>query len=721
MLTLQTPPILSWQPTLQTPHVFSPWQFPAFSLPPLRNTTDLEYYSLVPLQQQSAIKTSPQMRIYDESNPNQYIEESEDNIMKKFTKFLEKNPDKISKLSTSNIKISYNISPQNELSLSFDFEPSNPQNQDSITFVNSRGDQHKATKNTDIQYLEKQIVITSDDSPSTSHFVVPDEVAIALKKYVKEAGKIPTHNLIISVKNNEFFFEESREAVDKVEDNQCFIVKLKNSNDTITIGKETRESLEKIFEERKIQLCEEKIKIQKKALKSIDEIKYEDGEIERKMVHALTKLKLMKDLEELILEYIEIAPTKIKDESKPSSLLEQNEIPDYSGNLILLQSEISLLEEKCKEDFIAHGRESTTRIPELSSKALEIIAQQYSDEESSLLKKTSMQDELKRIANISPSALHLIETYSEPTNLQPVSAISKIKDLSPNGKQNEYYQTLIQESENESTYDTKKIKSKPAGDLLLKRALETAFMRDEIEEIKSMITKSMITSQLSLQTDSASSLFENFSREQQEEKIYKILLVESKKDGNIESLLTDFLLEDISSEDKKNKFSSLMQLLTKKIQSYAESPSLNSEDELKIIKDLKINFGLKLLDSYNKKRQEFEEVNRNTIVSYSLDESPSEIRQNNIRQNFDNAETKLKNFEKNTGISRRYLQKEKINRQEHLDSVIERATAIANEFNIASDHDFLKKLESAIERQKANQPQPNPNFPSNGSLSQIRR
>jgi hypothetical protein len=38
-----------------------------------------------------------------------------------------------------------------------------------------------------------------------------------------------------------------------------------------------------------------------------------------------------------------------------------------------------------------------------------------------------------------------------------------------------------------------------------------------------------------------------------------------------------------------------------------------------------------------------------------------------------------------------------------------------------SDPDFLKKLESAIERQKANQPQPNPNFPSNGSLSQIRR
>ena len=519
----------SWPPISQTPYVFSSWKFPPFSLPPLRNPPDLNLYSLVPLPREpKTLQTSPKMRIYNESNPKKFIEESEDAIMKGFTKFLEKNPDKISKLSTSNIKISYNISSQNELSLLFDFEPSNRQNQDSITFVNSRGDQHKATENTDIQYLEKQIVITSDDSPSTSHFVVPDEVAIALKKYIKEAGKIPTHNLIISVKNNEFFFEESQEAVDKVEDNQSFIVKLKNSNDTITIGKETRESLEKIVEERKIQLCEEKIKIQKKALKSIDEIKYEDGEIERKMVHALTKLKLMKDLEELILEYIEIAPTKIKDESKPSSLLEQNEIPDYSGNLILLQSEISLLEEKCKEDFIAHGRESTTRIPELSSKALEIIAQQYSDEESSLLKKTSMQDELKRIANISPSALHLIETYSEPTNLQPVSAISKIKDLSPSGKQNKYYQTLIQESENESIYDTKKLTSRPAGDLLLKRALETAFMRNEIKEIKYMIAP-----QLSLQTVSASSLNENFLLEQQEEKIYKILLVESKKDESV--------------------------------------------------------------------------------------------------------------------------------------------------------------------------------------------
>ena len=711
----------SWPPILQNPHVFSSLQIPPFSLPPLQNSPNLECYSLVPLQQEpETLQASPQMRIYDESNPKKFIEESEDNIMKKFTKFLEKNPDKISELSTSNIKISYNISPQNELSLSFDFEASNRQNQDSITFVNSRGGQHKATKNTDIQYLEKQIVITSDDSPSTSHFIIPNEVAIALKKYVKEAGEIPTHNLIICVKNNEFFFEESQEAVDKVEDNQSFIVKLKNSNDTITIGKETRESLEKIVEEEKIKIHEEKIEIQQRALESINKIEYEDGEIEKKMVKALAKLKLMRGLEELILEYIEIAPTKIKDESKPSSLLEQNEIPDYSVNLILLQSEINLLEEKCKEDFIAHGRESTTRIPELSSKALEIIAQQYSDEESSLLKETSMQDELKRIANISPSALHLIETQ-EPTNLQPVSALSKINELLTKGEQYEYYQTLIQESENESIYDTKKFKSKPAGDLLLKTALVTAFTRDEIKEIKSMIT-----SQLSLQEASTPSSIKDSSREQQEEKIYKILLVESKKDVNIKSLLTDFLLEDISSEDKKNKFSSLMQLLTEKIQSYAESPSLNSEDELKIIKDLKINFGLKLLDSYNKKRQEFEEVNRNTIVSYSLDESPSEIRQNNnrqnnIRQNFDNAEIKLKNFEKNTGISRRDLQKEKINRQEYLDSAIERAKAIADEFKIASYPEFSQKLEKAIERQKEKQPQPNPNSPSNGSASQARR
>lgn len=690
-------------------------------LPTIQQQPLLSLYKLVPLQQESAPRqTSPQMRIYDESNPKQYIEKSEDAIMKEFTKFLEENPNKISELSTSNIKVSYKISPipnkkspqneLNELSLSFDFEPSNRQNQNSITFVNSRGDQHKATKNTDIQYLEKQIVITSDDSPSTSHFIIPNEVAIALKKYVKNTGEIPTHNLIISVKNNEFFFKESQKEVDEVKDNQCFIVKLKNSDDTITIGRETRESLEKIVEEEKIKIHEEKIEIQQRALKSINKIEYEDGEIEKKMVKALAKLKLMRGLEELILEYIEIAPTKIKDESKPSSLLEQNEIPDYSVNLILLQSEIKLLEKKCTEDFIAYGRESTTRIPELSNKALEII-KQYSDEESSLLRETSMQDELKRIANISPSALHLIETHSKPTNLQPVSALSKINDLltrEEQYEQNEYYQTLIQESKNESYY-TKKFKSIPAGDLLLKTALVTVSTRDEIKEIKSMIT-----AQLSLQEASTPSSIEDSSREQQEEKIYKILLVESKKDEKIQSLLTDFLLEDISSEDKKNKFSLLMQLLNQKIQSYTESPSLDSEDELKIIKDLKINFGLKLLDSYNKKMQEFEEVNRNTIVSYTLAESVSEISQNNIRQNFDNAGIKLENFEKNTGISRRDLQKE-IKRLEPLDLAIERVKPMAKEFNIASDPDFSQKLEMAIERQTANQPQPAPSSPSTTS------
>jgi hypothetical protein len=156
MLTLQTPPILSWQPTLQTPHVFSPWQFPAFSLPPLRNPTDLNLFSLVPLPREpEPLQKSSQMRIYNGSNPKKFIEESEDDIMKGFTKFLEKNPDKISELSTSNIIISYNISPQNELSLSFDFEASNRQNQDSITFINAENETHIITKNNDIKKLEE--------------------------------------------------------------------------------------------------------------------------------------------------------------------------------------------------------------------------------------------------------------------------------------------------------------------------------------------------------------------------------------------------------------------------------------------------------------------------------------------------------------------------------------------------------------------------------------
>ena len=156
MLTLQTPPILSWPPISQTPHVFSSWQFPAFSLPPLQNSPNLEYYSLVPLQQQSAIKTSPQMRIYDESNHNQYIEKSDDAIMKGFTKFLEENPDKISKLSNSNIIISYKILNGNNLSLSFDFIDSGKENQNhNLTFINGKDTKLVATKSKSILKMEE--------------------------------------------------------------------------------------------------------------------------------------------------------------------------------------------------------------------------------------------------------------------------------------------------------------------------------------------------------------------------------------------------------------------------------------------------------------------------------------------------------------------------------------------------------------------------------------
>ena len=115
------------------------------------------------------LSLEPKMRIYNGSNPNRYIEESNENIMKAFTKHLENNPDKISELSTSNIKISYNISSENELSLSFNFEPSNLQNQDSITFINAENETHIITKNNDIKKLEEktQIILTYSDSEST--------------------------------------------------------------------------------------------------------------------------------------------------------------------------------------------------------------------------------------------------------------------------------------------------------------------------------------------------------------------------------------------------------------------------------------------------------------------------------------------------------------------------------------------------------------------------
>ena len=104
----------------------------------------LYLYQLVPLQREpETLKASPQMQIYNESNDNIFTKEDESYIMKKFTKFLEENPSEISKISSSNVKVSYNISQRNELSLSFKFEDKTANEAASsdsskITFINKK-------------------------------------------------------------------------------------------------------------------------------------------------------------------------------------------------------------------------------------------------------------------------------------------------------------------------------------------------------------------------------------------------------------------------------------------------------------------------------------------------------------------------------------------------------------------------------------------------------
>ena len=68
-------------PTTYTQPQFLPTQQP-------QHSPDL--YRLVPLEQAPKPRqTSPQMRIYDESNPNQFINQSEGNILRDFKKFLD--------------------------------------------------------------------------------------------------------------------------------------------------------------------------------------------------------------------------------------------------------------------------------------------------------------------------------------------------------------------------------------------------------------------------------------------------------------------------------------------------------------------------------------------------------------------------------------------------------------------------------------------------------
>ncbi len=655
----------SWPPISQTQHVFYSCQIPPFSLPPLQNSPNLEYYSLVPLPREpKTLQTSPQMRIYDESNPNQYIEKNDDAIMKEFTKFLEENPNKISELSTSNIKVSYKISPQNELSLSFDFKASNRQNQDSITFVNSRGDQHKATKNTDIQYLEKQIVLPYPDSESpTSHIFTPQEVSMAIKKYVKTKGEIPTHNLIITTdENRKLSFEESHE---KVNSGEYFVVKSINGNYNLEIGSTTKKALEKLVEE----VQEDRVKACERALDVIYKEEKDVRANEEKDVRTLTKLRLLDEYESAIIKYLATL-SKVTSEISDSDRIK----------LDSLQNELKLIQ---KEDKIEESRleQVALRLKEnsaLNQENLKVWRERDSDWKPTI---TSPTIENQNIVGTSFSALSLLESY--PTGPNSPSALSKIND---------YLRDQEREQEEEMR---KKIANKPL--ILLKTELMKIKIRD--------IVKSMIKS-----PTSETSNEENYLKIQQEKEniLYKILLVETAKDEKIKALLIDCLLEN--NTDKISKLNSL--IFEKKILP-TEVSSLDYVGENVIIKDLIIGEGLKLLDNYKKIGREFSDA----VVNEEINRS------NAIGENLDLAQNALNQFIEKTGITIATLQSEetKKNVQENLkmqrmNEAEIRASSFALELGINnSDSDFLQRLESAIERQKANQPQPAPSSPSTTS------
>lgn len=661
----------SWPPILQNPHVFSSWQFSAFSLPPLQNSPNLEYYSLVSLQREpETLQASPQMRIYDESNPEKFIKESEDNIMKKFTKFLEKNPDKISKLSTSNIKISYNISSQNELNLSFDFEASNHQNQDSITFINAKNEEYIITKNADIKKLEeeRQIILPYPDSGSpTSHIFTPQEVSMAIKNYVGMKGEIPTHNLIITTdENRKLSFEESHEEVDSGE---YFVVKSINGNYNLKIGSTTKKALEKLVEEAQ----EERVKTCERALDFIYKEEKEVRTDEEKEVRTLTKLHLLDEYESAINKYLATL-SKVTSEISDSDRIK----------LDSLQNELKLVQEKMKieEESRLEQVALKLKVKEQSALIQENLEKKKIEDSNWQPTITSPTIENQNIVGNSSSALSLIE--SDPTSPNSPSALSKINDYLK-------YQEREQEEEM-----GKKIANKSL--ILLKTELMKIKIRD--------IVKSMIES-----PTSGTSNEEDYLKIQQEKEniLYKILLAETAKDEKIKALLIDCLLEN-----NTDKISRLKSLIFEKKILPTEVSSLDYVGENVIIKDLIIGEGLKLLNNYNKIGREF----RYAVINEEINKS------NAIGENLDLAQNALNQFIEKTGITIATLQSEetKKNVQENLkmqrmNEAQIRASSFALELGINnSDPDFLKKLESAVERQNANQPpQPAPSSSSTPS------
>ena len=356
------------------------------------------------------LSLEPKMRIYNGSNPNRYIEESNENIMKAFTKHLEKNKGEISKLSTSNIKVSYEISLQKELSLSFNFEPSDPQSQDSITFINAKNEKYTITKNADIKKLEEktQIILTCSDSGSpTSHIFTPQEVSMAIKNYVGIKGEIPIHNLIITTdKNRKLSFTESN---DELESGEYFAVKSINGDTTLTIGNKTKDELTKIIKEAEERAKREEEKTKKEAE---DNAKRE------------TEEKTKKEAEE-----------KAKREAEETSRKEKENI-----KLRQLFNKTSLELEEAEKLFEEFMKNRTLQpVPEIAEKKKMPMMKEI---ESEIIKITN-------IAQSTLSALNLIESTDNEQSSSAIASINKSRfdcARSPK-KENNFYEILTEDEE----------------------------------------------------------------------------------------------------------------------------------------------------------------------------------------------------------------------------------------------------------------------------------
>ena len=503
----------------------------------LQQQSLLSLYKLVPLQREpETLQTSPQMRIYDESNPNQYIEKSDDAIMKGFTKFLEENPDKISKLSTSNIKISYKILAGNNLSLSFDFEHSNRQNQDTITFINAIDETHIITKNADIKKLEekRQIILPYSDSESpASHIFTPQEVSDAIKKYVKTKGKIPTHNLIITTdQDGNLSFEESSE---KVKSGEYFVVKSTNGDTTLTIGNKTKEELTKIIKE-----AEEgraKLEAEGRAKREAEERAKREAE-ERAKKEAEEKAK--REAEE-----------RAKKEAEEKAKKEAEERAKRET------------EEKAKREAEERAnRETVDRIAEQLGQAelfLEIFNKDLNPTDKKLI-----DGDATSIGASAPVESNT-EIHKEAVEITKIDEIRII------------IKSIIESAQS----------NQQSGSAL--KLIESTDHKKSASAIAS-INKSTF----------------DCARSPKKENFYEILT----ENGEAKAGLIDYLAQYDDSK-KSEKLESLVKLIIGINQSYQKKPEEQSADKAKIMEDLIIKLGIKILENNKVAESEF---NANMIV-----------------------------------------------------------------------------------------------------------